>query len=1083
MRERLKRVLTLRGRLLLLVLLAVAPVFGLIGVATWEERVQASADAERQTRQWAVLVAEEQGRLIEQARQLLALLASMPVMRDPAFLDRCNATLAQIRQQNPFYGNIGMADAGGTVRCSALPLKQVVNAADRSWFRRAVESRKAAIGDYLVGRISGLPSLTLGYPVLDEAGRVQSVLFAAIDLAWLQELASRLPLPPGAAILVIDTQGVVLARHPDSEREWMGRPAPESYLLGGIGAQECRGYAELHGLDGVLRLNAIEPLLRTNDGGCVYVRVGVPKAEIFAPIDHRFRRNLAAMVLVTLLAFAIAWFGSDYFVLRRMRALGHAAERLGQGDLGARTGLPHTPEEMGQLARRFDEMAAGIEDREGRILAADQALKRANRALSVLSAGNRTMLRATSEQGLLDDMCRMVVDKGGYRLAWVGYAAHDADGGIVRVAHAGADAEPVADLHLATGDDDRGHSVCATAAREQRAVVTRIADAPAAMTTWQEAARQHGLAACLALPLSVRDGVGGVLNIYAGEPDAFDAGEIELLNEAAADLAFGIARLRDQARRKEAEEANRIKSEFLANMSHELRTPLNAVIGFSEVLRDGLLGELSERQREYVNDIFTSGRHLLSLINDILDLSKVEAGKMTLDLETHEVGPLLENSLSIIKEKAAAHRISLLQELQPGLDPIRIDSRKTKQIIYNLLSNAVKFTPDGGRVLLRARRVDRQEVERWCSDLPNSMRLPLTANGFAHYLEISVEDTGIGIKPEDAPRLFQPFSQLDGSLARRFEGTGLGLVMVMSMAQLHGGTVAVASKPGEGSRFTVWLPWRKPETIPLQAGNAAPEPRHGGLALVVEDDDAAAELTRLQLEAEGLEVLRVGSAEAALELQASLHPQVIVLDVMLPGMDGWDFLARIKQRGSPWADVPVVICSIVPDARKGFSLGAAQVLQKPVGREDLTEALHRLGFRPHAERDVKILIVDDDPKAVELLAAYLGETGFRVLRGHGGREGIETARREKPDLLVLDLMMPEVTGFDVVDALKRSPETAATPIIVVTAKDIGPADRTLLNGWVSAILSKSDFNHASFMAEVRRALPKARREGQVEEVP
>ncbi len=520
-------------------------------------------------------------------------------------------------------------------------------------------------------------------------------------------------------------------------------------------------------------------------------------------------------------------------------------------------------------------------------------------------------------------------------------------------------------------------------------------------------------------------------------------------------------------------EASLRKSEFLANMSHELRTPLNAIIGFSEVLKDGLLGELPAQQREYVTDIFTSGRHLLTLINDILDLSKIEAGKMVLDLERQEVGALVETCLSIVREKAAAHRISLHRDVPVHPGTLLLDARKSRQIIYNLLSNAVKFTPDGGRIVLRARRVERKTLTAWSSVHADGLLLPLPSSdpaGPTDFLEITVEDDGIGIRREDMPRLFQPFSQLDASLSRRFEGTGLGLTMVMSMAHLHGGTVAVASRPGQGSRFTVWLPWREGDVPGVAAPErpAAMKPR--GLVLVVEDNDAAAELARLQLEAEGLEVVRAGSAEAAFELLAARRPCLIVLDVLLPGMDGWDFLASIKRSDAPWADVPVVICSIVADARKGFSLGAAEVLQKPVSREEFTLALRRLGF-PFLARDcLKILIVDDDPAAVERLAAYLSETGCRVLRSHDGLSGIEMTQREQPDLLILDLLMPDVSGFEVVERLKGSPATAAIPIIVVTVRDILPEERALLNGHVSAILDKAEFDPAGFIVEVRRAL-------------
>ena len=249
--------------------------------------------------------------------------------------------------------------------------------------------------------------------------------------------------------------------------------------------------------------------------------------------------------------------------------------------------------------------------------------------------------------------------------------------------------------------------------------------------------------------------------------------------------------LRD--RNLQLEAATRAKSEFLANMSHELRTPLNAIIGFSEVLRDGLAGELSPRQKEYANEIFTSGGHLLALINDILDLSKVESGKMTLTLEPLEVAMLIRAGLQVVRETATAHRQHLSAQVAEDLGEVWLDGRKVKQILYNLLSNAVKFTPEGGEVRVEARRVSREAS-------PDGRASPC--------LELTVKDSGIGVSETDQARLFEPFIQIDSTLARRYQGTGLGLAMVKRLAELHGGAVALRSVPGEGSTFTVWLPWR-----------------------------------------------------------------------------------------------------------------------------------------------------------------------------------------------------------------------------------------------------------------------------------
>jgi PAS domain S-box-containing protein len=523
----------------------------------------------------------------------------------------------------------------------------------------------------------------------------------------------------------------------------------------------------------------------------------------------------------------------------------------------------------------------------------------------------------------------------------------------------------------------------------------------------------------------------------------------------------------------ELEDASRMKSAFLANMSHELRTPLNAIMGFSEVLRDGLMGELTDQQRVLIRKIFGSGQHLLSLINDILDLSKVEAGKMILELEPVPVSSLFVNSLSIIREKAATRRISLSINAAEDVGSIQMDARKVKQIVYNLLSNAVKFTHEGGQVTLGAGRVPRADVGQ-LSGSRAARSFPLADSEFAEFLKMSVTDSGIGISPEGLEHLFTPFSQIDSGLARKFEGTGLGLAMVKLLAELHGGAVAVESAVGEGSCFTVWLPLRAPEEsalAPAKAPSAPIEALAGaGTALVVEDDFESAELIRLQLEAEGFTVLHAASAEAALVLAVQQPLSLITLDIMLPNMDGWDFLGRLKQVPALMR-IPVVIISIVADRNRGFALGAAAILQKPMSRQELSDSLVGLGLLPVPEgQTLKVLVIDDDPDAVELIAARILGLASTVLRAYGGREGIAAARQELPDVIVLDLMMPDVNGFDVVEALSEQPDTARIPVLVVTAKQITAEDRTKLSGYVTTIMEKTEFSRDRFMTEVRRAM-------------
>jgi signal transduction histidine kinase/DNA-binding response OmpR family regulator len=491
-----------------------------------------------------------------------------------------------------------------------------------------------------------------------------------------------------------------------------------------------------------------------------------------------------------------------------------------------------------------------------------------------------------------------------------------------------------------------------------------------------------------------------------------------------------------------AESATRAKSEFLANMSHELRTPLNSVIGFSEILADGTFGELNEKQRRYVHHVLESGRHLLALINDILDLSKLEAGKMELKPSVVGVGGLLEHSMVMVREKALRHGISL--ELRGGerLEgvEVRADERKLKQIMYNLLSNAVKFTPERGSVW----------VEGWVGGV---------GAGEEPWVEVWVTDTGIGVKGEDRERIFGTFEQIDSSYSRGQEGTGLGLALTRRLVELHGGSIWVESEgEGKGSSFRFRIPVGELVRRERGEGGRASGPGEpaGGeapLVLVVEDDREAGELLEQYLRRGGYRVAHAWDGEEGVRKARELRPEAVTLDILLPKKDGWEVLTELKEHAET-AGIPVVIVSIVDAGEVQVHVGAVEYLVKPVGRRQLLGSLER-AMGVSGGRIETVLVIDDEPETVEYVGAVLERKGCRVLKAYGGREGIERAVEGRPDLIVLDLMMPEVDGFEVVRRLREREETGEIPIVVFTAKDVTAGDRRRLNSKVQGLVLKT----------------------------
>jgi signal transduction histidine kinase/DNA-binding response OmpR family regulator len=548
-----------------------------------------------------------------------------------------------------------------------------------------------------------------------------------------------------------------------------------------------------------------------------------------------------------------------------------------------------------------------------------------------------------------------------------------------------------------------------------------------------------GWRSLVAIPLVRPDRVVGALVVRRKSVGSFSLETCELLAAFASQSAVALtnARLYQQLERQSAElaAASRHKSEFLASMSHELRTPLNAVIGFSEVLLERMFGELNERQDDYLRDIHSAGRHLLALLGDILDLSKIEAGRMELDIAAFSMDDVIAQALALVRERATLHGIQLGLEADGNLGTVWADELRLKQVMLNLLSNAVKFTPDGGRVTVRAWR-DEDEVD------------------------VTVTDTGIGIEPADQDRIFDSFQQGERS-ASSSEGTGLGLTLSRRIVELHGGRLWLTSAPGEGSTFGFAIPQPASSTgAESEAGRAEVDVNPAGpTVVVIEDDPRSAELVELHLRAAGLRTVVAPSGEQGLDLVRTEDPVAVVLDIHLPGMNGWEVLAALK--GDPeTADVPVVVVSVEPERGRGFALGATEYLVKPVSGEHLLAAVTRLlppswVVEGEESRRLSAVVVDDDPLALKLVRSTLEPLGWEVHTCAGGQQAADLVRAVSPSVVVMDLLMPQVDGFAVIDELRPERDSEGPPIVVLTAKSLTPEDRSRLEGRIAFVAEKA----------------------------
>ncbi|HMN58866.1 MAG TPA: response regulator, partial [Anaerolinea sp.] len=554
----------------------------------------------------------------------------------------------------------------------------------------------------------------------------------------------------------------------------------------------------------------------------------------------------------------------------------------------------------------------------------------------------------------------------------------------------------------------------------------------------------------IGLPLKIGDRVIGALDIQSNLGNQFGKDDIYVLGILADQIAIAIENARayemSQMAIEDMKEVDRVKSQFLANMSHELRTPLNSIIGFSRVILKGIDGPVNDVQTQDLNAIYNSGQHLLSLINDILDLSKIEAGKMELSFTDLNLPDMINSAMSTASGLVKDKPIKLNIKVPDDLPIVRADAIRVRQVLINFLSNAAKFT-DEGEITVEAARSTSPEGK------PEVM--------------VTVADSGPGIAPADQVKLFLPFSQVDDSPTRKTGGTGLGLSICRSLIELHGGRIGLLeSTVGQGSTFFFTLPLPEVEVKPLEL-----VPGDGSIILAIDDDPQVISLYERYLRPQGFQVVPHTDPLTAVEAATHLRPFAITLDIMMPEMDGWQVIKALKSNPAT-SEIPVIVCSILEDEEKGFNLGAADYLVKPFLSEDLLNALNRLNVDGE---QINVMVVDDDEEDSRLVKKMIEQNKrFQAILADGGKTAWDLIQNQKPDAIILDLFMPEMNGFELLANLRKTSDLKDIPIIILTGADLTPEQHQILADSGQNLLSKGLLREKELLNSLEIALRQIR---------
>jgi PAS domain S-box-containing protein len=615
--------------------------------------------------------------------------------------------------------------------------------------------------------------------------------------------------------------------------------------------------------------------------------------------------------------------------------------------------------------------------------------------------------------------------------------------------------------------DEKATTIAVRTALSYKQVITDELSRSTLASFFLTEIEEHRLKTLISLPLLVQGDLQGILEVMSRKEERYIKNEFDLLKVIANELSIGLSRKRlmDEITVKNVElenerlktdEANAALKKFLATFSHELRTPLNSIVGFSDFLATDFENLPADKIKDFMKNINASGQHLQQLINDILDLSKIEAGKMELHIEGYPVEYFTESVSRVLQSDIQKKKANLLFNVSPQIEQLFVDQTRFKQILVNLVSNAIKFSDTEGKVEVGIKRTNNE-------------------------IEISVKDFGTGIKSEELPKLFKPFQQTKSKGER--EGTGLGLAITKRLVELHGGSIKVNSEWGKGTTFTIRIPMVLGVENALMATEKMvqqsnihhvlkeytefePQRIEKPLVLIIEDNQQATQLLEMYLHDSGYRTEIARDGMEGIEKAKKLKPNIITLDLMLPLKDGWQVLKDLKNH-PVCKDIPIIIISITDEKKLGFSLGAVDYFVKPVNKDDLLATLKRIPIHKSVGRDhPRILIVDDDKTAVELIEIILDAEGYEVIKTYNSGEGLKMAIDYKPDLMILDLIMPEISGFQLAYKMRQHEETKNIPIIILTSMDIDQETREKMEGVVSTVMSKQKFTKKDLLREI-----------------